>query len=104
MDAKKEALRRILVGMKGAPSNEEAVEGDGQKSGSDLAPDLKQEESPELEVSGEVPADPEMLMQILEALGDHSSGAGRGPGGLQERVAMGAKKHMADMKNKGMKK
>lgn len=106
MDLMKEALRRKMMGMKGGPEGEAAGLMADEKEGSDLAPGIEGEgelEAPMMS-EGEQPAiDPEILMQILEALQDHAPGAGREPSGLQERVAVGAKGKMDEMQ-KGFKK
>lgn len=105
MDPKKEALRRILMQMQGAGgagggelmgpgAGAPAVDPDGMKDGSDLAPSLPGEGAES--AAGEI--DEAQLMEILAALADHESGAGRSPNGLQERAAVGAKAKLQGMK------
>lgn len=103
MDAFKEALRRKMMEMKGAQDGKAPMDESGQKDGSDLAPELEGGEGKE-GAELEMPVDDPRLMQILEALGDHSPGNGREPGSLQERAAVGARAKLAGMKSKGMKK
>lgn len=100
MDAMKEALRRKIQGMKGesAPAVEsEIMEKAEANESSEMAPELEGD----AEGNPLANVDEAQLLEILAALADHEAGAGRSPGGLQERAAVGAKEKLVKMK--GMK-
>lgn len=111
MDAMKEALKRKMLEAKGkgspvpdqeiAPGGE--IEGDALvdekklKEENDLAPEIEDEGEDQAMLGAEL-GEQDLLKQILAALSDRSPTAGRGPNGLAERAAMGARGKLDSMK------
>jgi len=124
MDAYKDALKRKMEekgGMKkpaleiaigiGKPQLDQEyadgqIEGDAiddkkMREENDLAPEANEMVGLEKEEEGmEEEMDPDMHQKILAALADGSEHSGRGPMGLKERAAHGAKQQMLKMKMK----
>lgn len=122
LDIMKQALMKKMNDLKGGASEEgDAVDQDGVKKGSDLAPKLKGHEA-EVEGEGdetelELPAEgvviegqeheateEDLLKQILQALSGGNALQGRDSMSLSERAGAGAQGKLAEMAAKAKMK